>query len=163
MVAAWTNQSIVLYHGTSLPQAQDIVHGVVRLSAGKAATDFGRGFDTTTNLRQARVHSKMRAKSREMLPAVAEITVPREELASLHGLAFVLGDPSAADFWSLIDFCRTGIPGHGRTGAAFYDVVFGPVTSNYRERRLHLGFDQISFHTDQAIELLNRPRRRKII
>jgi hypothetical protein len=127
----WTNQDIVLYHGTSLPQALSILDDEVRLALGNPMADFGRGFYTTTNLRQARRHAKTRSKYRRMRGAVVEITIPREELVDLNALAFVLGDPLAADFWSLIDFCRKGSAGHGRTGSnAFYDVVFGPVTSN---------------------------------
>jgi hypothetical protein len=163
IVPAWTNQDIVLYHGTSLPQANDIVSDQVKLYFGNRAADFGRGFYTTTNLSQARRHSAKRSKYRGLGSAVVQITLPREELAYLHGLAFVLGEASATDFWSLIEFCRTGMSGHARHAAKFYDVVYGPVTSNYRERLLHRGFDQVSFHTERALETLNQPGRRRII
>jgi hypothetical protein len=42
-------------------------------------------------------------------------------------------------------------------------VIFGPVTKNRYQRSLHVGFDQVSFHTERAVLLLNQAGRRRIL
>jgi len=51
----WSNQDIVLYHGTVDTYVSALTTGAVRVSLGKAGTDFGPGFYTTTVQRQARM------------------------------------------------------------------------------------------------------------
>jgi hypothetical protein len=157
---------MVLYHGTTVPDAERIIDRGAELSFGKATTDFGQGFYATTNVRQARRRSEKVSAWRGAIGSVIQITLPREALARLDALAFVLGDPDATDFWSLVNFCRTGKPGHARgpaSGTAYYDVVYGPVAKDYNRRTLHWNFDQVSFHTEISTRLLNGPGIRKMI
>jgi hypothetical protein len=163
---AWTNQEMVLYHGTTSSMGRDIVDGGVSLSFSRRLTDFGLGFYATTNLRQARLLATERAEVRRATAAVVELRLPRESLAALDSLAFVLGGPGADDFWSLIQFCRSGAAGHGRdhhVTSDSYDVIFGPVTKNVGQRTIYQDYDQVSFHTDRALQLLNRIGGRRMI
>src|SRR5207237_10469350 len=51
-VPPWTDQDIVLYHGTTGAFAQDILNGIDETTGG-FLKDFGRGFYTTTRLDKA--------------------------------------------------------------------------------------------------------------
>lgn len=51
--AHWTNQDLPLYHGTLDRYVSSILSGV-DVTKGRAHTDFGKGFYTTTVERQAR-------------------------------------------------------------------------------------------------------------
>lgn len=164
---AWSNQEIVLYHGTIGPHALSIRRSI-SLSHARPRTDFGAGFYTTTSLIQAKSwawnvaaiggHSSSAAR-------VVEFTVDREALGRLLTLAFVRGDWHAGDYWSLVFHCRCGLPGHGRGAKQdeFYDVVYGPVAAFWQQRSAMHDSDQISFHTAPAIQLLNRSKRKRIL
>jgi hypothetical protein len=49
----WTNQLLTLYHGTLNTHVPSILAGV-NVNRGRAHTDFGKGFYTTTVETQAR-------------------------------------------------------------------------------------------------------------
>lgn len=162
----WANPDIVLYHGAADTLVPAIVAGPVQTSVGKPYADFGRGFYTTTILRQAHTWAAQIAASRPGThAAVIEIVVRRDDLASLETLAFVRGDFHADDLWSLIHHCRSGATGHGRAGGfnPYYDVVYGPVAAFWNQRMVIAGADQISFHTTAAETVLNSSRRKRIM
>ena len=155
--AAWTNQPLRVYHGTTDVHADAILHSGVQIGSGRPERDFGPGFYTTTLRAQAEYWAWERSgKSAGAAPAVLEITLNREALGGLDTLAFVRGEREAEDFWSLVAHCRSGATDHGRRGdETRYDIVIGPVTAFWKQRVTMLGADQISFHTERAQRLLN--------
>ena len=159
----WTNQDILLYHGTVNRSALDILDRI-DLNKCRPAVDFGLGFYTTTLLRQAEAWAQLKAHQSGEPPAVVEFIVKRDHLATLDGLWFVRGTYDAEDYWSLIFHCRMGMPGHGRGAASLspYDIVVGPVTGFWRQKAALLDYDQVSFHTNGAIGLLNDGPKRHI-
>jgi hypothetical protein len=163
--ATWTNQDVVVFHGTVDSFATSIVSGVT-VGHGKPNTDFGRGFYTTTVVRQAQMWAAQLSATRPgTSPAVIEITIKRLSLASLETLAFVRGDFAADDYWSLVHHCRKGALDHGRLPPApsYYDVVYGPVAAFWNQRMVVADADQISFHTMAAEMVLNTSSRTRII
>src|SRR4051812_24465707 len=105
---AWTNQYLLLYHGTLNTAVGSILAGV-NVGLGRTHTDFGRGFYTTTVERQARAWawSLSQRSPTGALPAVIRFDVDREQLVALDTLWFVRGNFHADDFWSLVFHCRT--------------------------------------------------------
>ena len=155
--AAWTNQPIRIYHGTTDVHADAILQAGVRISNGQLRRDFGPGFYTTTLREQAEHWAwELSSRSADAAPAVLELTLDRDALGELETLAFVRGEREAEDFWSLVTHCRAGAADHVRRGdEARYDVVIGPVAAFWKQRVAMLGADQISFHTQRAQRLLN--------
>ncbi|HEV3049181.1 MAG TPA: DUF3990 domain-containing protein [Longimicrobium sp.] len=162
----WTNQPIVLYHGTLDVHASLILQSGINVGSGMAGKDFGRGFYTTTVRQQADDWAwKLSRQSGGTQPGVLEISIDRSALAELDTLAFVRGERDADDFWSLVAHCRSGADDHGRSAqTAHYDVVVGPVAAFWEQRAAMLGADQVSFHTRRAEEMLNsnRVNRRRV-
>jgi len=161
---AWTNQPIVLYHGTVNLFAPAIL-ARVDITRGKPNTDFGPGFYTTTVLLQAHSWAAQIAVTLGANAAVIEFTVSREELAELQTLAFVRGNRDAEDYCSFVHYCRRGATNHNRPDGKsdYYDVVYGPVSAAWNQRLIFADADQISFHTKAAEKVLNRAARRRII
>jgi hypothetical protein len=159
---AWANAPLVTFHGTDDASAAAIVSSGVRIALGKELTDFGRGFYTTTNLHQAKNWANTRCRilaRRGLKPnaTVVELQLDRLALASLESLVFVL-ENSSADFWDLIQDCRTTrTPAQTHrppATATYYDVVYGPVTL-WPQTLVIKDCDQISFHTTRAESLVN--------
>lgn len=160
----WTNQDIVVYHGTVDTFATSLVSETISVGFGKPNTDFGPGFYTTTLRRQAQMWAVQISATRTgTSPAVIELTIKRDSLAGLETLAFVRGDFDAEDYWSLIHHCRHGARDHGRRRSAYYDVVYGPVAAFWNQRMIIADADQISFHSSAADAVLNGSPRRRII
>lgn len=159
---SWTNQDIVLYHGT-LDRYISAIKSRIKVASGKRFKDFGPGFYTTTWLRQAQMWAhEIAAVTRGAMPAVIRITLSREKLAGLDMLAFVRGDFDADDFWSFVHYCRKGASDHRRKGRVrYYDVVYGPVASFWNQRMIIANADQVSFHTRAAELILNDPLTRR--
>lgn len=161
----WTNQDIILYHGTVAPSATTIVATGVACRVGRTHTDFGPGFYTTTLRRQALMWALQTAALQGLPPAIVKLVIPREELAKLDALAFVRGDFNAGDFWSLVHHCRSGATDHRRPASAthrYYDVVYGPVAAFWGQRATIYGADQVSFHTKRADAVLKRAVRSQL-
>jgi hypothetical protein len=162
----WTNQNLVLYHGT-IDKFVPAILSKIQISLGKPFTDFGPGFYTTTVIRQAHTWAAQMAASKAgSAAAVIQITVSREHLAVLQTLAFVRGDFKAQDYWSFVHYCRAGATNHNRSvpsGHSFYDVVYGPVAAFWNQRMIIADADQISFHTTAAESMLNNSSRKRII
>ena len=158
----WSNQPLKVYHGCDDVSASKIVPTIgghaIDLARGRPATDFGQGFYTTTNVRQAEQWANRRyhfgqaqgAKS----AAVVGFTIDRDAMASLDDMAFVRDDFAPnSDYWQLVAHCRGGND-HARVGTrGYYDVVYGPV-SLYPQFLVIPDADQISFHTPAGLNVL---------
>jgi hypothetical protein len=160
----WSNQPLILYHGTLDIHVFSILRGV-DVSDGRNDTDFGRGFYATTVERQAHSWALRKAARRSgARPAVVRFVVGRSELAQLDSLWFVRGAFDAEDFWSLVFHCRNGGRGHLRKNRrGWYDVVVGPATASWEQRLTLVDVDQVSFHTKRAAQLLDRSQPERIL
>jgi hypothetical protein len=160
----WTNQPLIVYHGTVDVHASSVLAGV-KLSITDNDSDFGRGFYTTTSLRQARIfaeNSQLRSTTKGVKRgAVIKFTLNRDDLAQLESLWFVRSSLDADDFWNLIESCRR-LGTTNRTGVTWYDIVVGPVARWYQTRQAWDGYDQISFHTDKAVKILDNSPKSEI-
>jgi hypothetical protein len=152
---AWTNQKLQLFHGTHQIAADQIkAEGRFAFERTRKRTDFGRGLYTTSNYDQAQEWAEKAAnKSSRKLgslinPRVLTANVDREQLSQLAILFFARNSP---DFLELIKNCRAGKNHAIKHG--WYDIVVGPV-SRFPRRGVFPGKDQISFHTQNACELL---------
>jgi hypothetical protein len=136
-MASWSNGRLTVYHGTDavsanlpVPVAGQQAPFSVQLSQCRPATDFGRGFYTTTSIHQARqwANSKVRRVRRRNRTAglVLRFDLDRDRLAKLESLVFVR---PIQDYWDFVTHCRSGGSVHGRRGSTReYDVVYGLVT-----------------------------------
>jgi hypothetical protein len=156
---AWTDQPLVLYHGTIDALAPEVLGGI-DVRTGRAFTNFGQGFYTTTSLPMAwrwATHTASRAASRRQKaqPAVIRFSVDRERFVSLDSLGFARGDRAADDYWSLVWHRRTTGGDHGRpVNGGWYDIVVGPVAAVWQDRSVIEGCDRVSFHTPRGGRLL---------
>jgi hypothetical protein len=161
----WSNQDITLYHGTLLEHTGSILQKI-NLNKCKDITDFGKGFYTTTVLSHAVFWANATVTALTSgQPAVVRFTVSRNALAELESLWFVIWN-YADDFWSFIEHCRGGLSfDHGRAvhNNGWYDIVVGPVTDVRLPRMVLRDHDQISFHTERAIKVLNDQSHKSII
>src|SRR5712664_3432022 len=78
----WTNQQVTLYHGTVQAFLPSILAGI-DLDQGRTHTDFGRGFYTTTWLRQAQSMAWRLAENRKSPPVPRLCRVRPDQLS--HG------------------------------------------------------------------------------
>ncbi|MGL6096443.1 MAG: DUF3990 domain-containing protein [Fimbriiglobus sp.] len=120
---------ITLLHGTTAEGKNAIETRGIDLGACKVDADFGRGFYTTTNERQARLWAWDRFIRWQMdnprgtgnQPVVLRFRVRRFSAAvvqspsdkgidSLNWLGFVRGEFANDDFWSLVQHCRQSVP-----------------------------------------------------
>jgi hypothetical protein len=134
-----------------------IVREGVRADRGRTGTDFGPGFYTTADRVQAGHWAVALARSMNEPAIVIRADIDRDLLASLDTLYFVRGHEGADDFWSFVRHCRGGARTHARAASKkrLYDVVVGPVSRNYKRRVAYEDMDQISFHTPEALAVLN--------
>jgi hypothetical protein len=160
---AWTNQDLVLFHGTDLASALAILSGGVNLALCSPLTDFGRGFYTTTNRDQAINWAVLRALKLSVAGkpsakgAVLRTSVDRIWLGGLDTLAFVREDP-ATGFPEFVRYCRSGGTPHKPPLNGDYQVVYGPVVQwqGLFGPTLQLfvlkDCDQVSFHDASAVD-----------
>jgi hypothetical protein len=168
---AWTtsdySRHVVLWHGCLRSQLRSIRHGIDP-TKGDPATDFGRGFYTSTVVRQARHWAWKRWTDLSLTQRqrdsahVIRFRVPLSQLAGLEGLHFVLGGHDQDRYWSFVHHCRQSTPSAVRTHARgrnpaddWYDVVSGPVAAFWSQCAVMDGSDQFSFHTPAAARVLN--------
>jgi Protein of unknown function (DUF3990) len=162
-IPLWSDQDIVLYHGTLDMHVASILQGV-DLNKCKHLRDFGRGFYITTKRTQAeRWANDLAAQTAGAAPAVLEFTVERNALASLETLFFVRGSAAAVDFWSFVQFCRSSATDHGRAHTPWYDLVVGPVMGSLRKQTVIPDGDQVSFHTPNATAVLDASQKVQVI
>jgi len=149
-----------LWHGCRRVDAESILSRGVDLTFSRDATDFGRGFYTTTVKRQSTFwaweRSARRASATGFAPTVLWIDLDRRAMASLDMLAFGDAHVDAQDYWSFVQHCRTvRIPQHHGGPSRLYDIVIGPVAGFWRQRLVIPACDQVSFHTQSAVDCLN--------
>lgn len=162
-IPSWNDQDIVLYHGILDLHVAAILQSV-DLNKCRHLRDFGRGFYTTTNRLQAeRWANNLAVQTVGTAPAVVEFTVERNDLARLETLFFVRGLPTAVDFWSFVQFCRSSATDHGRSHARWYDLVVGLVMGSLRKQTIIPDGDQFSFHTPHATAALDACRKVQIL
>ncbi len=160
----WTNQDLILYHGTVDIHYSSILQAV-DVTKGRHLTDFGRGFYTTTLLSQAGNWAwRMGLGRTGSNPVVIEFTVSRDHLATLESVWFAHGAPNAESYWSLVCHCRSGGGGHARiSNGGWYDIAIGPLATSWRSRSLSQdGRDQVSFHTSTAAGRLDSSSKRLV-
>ena len=152
----WTNQNVILYHGTQSEAMRDINQlRSFDLARCRKDVDFGMGLYTTTNEVQAEewarraarrfnsIHSRARAQAD---PCVIKFSCDRDTIARLESLFFVR---PTSDYWELVRHCRR-LGNHVRSATAtWYDLVAGPV-ANADLKTVIGGYDQVSFHTPNA-------------
>lgn len=148
----------LVYHGTSLANAQLIRLFGIDLANRRQMTDFGKGFYTTTQWDQAAVWATQ--TSRRVLaetgqpspPGIVVFTIDPSAWTRLFGRTFLAWpqlDPHGTDF---VRHCRTmNALIHG------YDYIYGPVYRQPWENPTPiLGRDQLSVHTNRAATLLDQ-------
>ena len=149
-----------VYHGST------VIVEKPNLTKGRKTTDFGKGFYTTTDYKQARkwaILQKTRIQAEKAIVSVYE--VPDNILALDY---MVLRFTGATKEW--LEFVINNRRGHE---TAQYDLVMGPVANDqlyftitlYEKKAItanaaiemlktHILFDQLSFHTPESISLL---------
>ena len=80
--------------------------------------------------------------------------ISRDNLAGLQSVWFVLGSAGAADLEFGFSLCRWR-PAWAGAVPPCYDVVIGPVASQWRQQRAFMDKDQISFHSAKAVTFLD--------
>ena len=153
-------ERVILYHGTLDRHVSSVLAGV-DLRFVRARQDFGRGFYATTLHRQAIFWADKLARYSRVpaRPAIVAFDVSLDDLARLDTLAFVRGEFEADRFWSLVWRCRRSGTHHGRvSNDGWYGVVVGPVAADWMQRASMAGYEQLSFHTERAVALLNGSR-----
>jgi hypothetical protein len=153
-VPPWTDQDIVLYHGTLDTHVASVLNAV-DLRRCRRLCDFGRGFYTTTRMVQAERWAQNVARYGGA-PAVIEFTVERNAIARLDCLSFARASHDAIDFWSFVQFCKTTAADHNRRHRPWYDIVSGPVPGDWKKQTVISDGDQVSFHTTAAVRILNQ-------
>lgn len=159
---------LVIWHGCTDIDRQHIEKNGIQLSKSNVNVDFGRGFYTTTIERQARHWAWLRfADARKSKhanqPVVLRFRPRRHDLAKLTSLSFVRGHYDDVDFWSLVQHCRQSENAviHDHQGPVteekhhWYDMVSGPAAASWQQRVAMVDADQLSFHTQDGIQLLN--------
>jgi len=156
---SWSNDPLVLYHGTVSAYAADIRRGI-DVAKCRRRSDFARGFYTTRVLSQAvdvanERFRKMRAlythnavNPDPVSAAVIEFAINRNNLGQLDTLAFVLPDAGWHEF---VTHCRSGADGHKGKGI-YYEVVYGPISIFTGE---WWKYEQLSFHSNRAARALS--------
>lgn len=155
----WTNGPVTLYHGTLLSHAQDILNHGIELNRCQQRSDFSRGFYTTSSRAQAvtfanRKYDDARGVSPRTRDYAALLSwiLDRNSLGKLENLVFVRGRDND-EYWQFVEYCWSGVTRHKPNGD-YYHVVYGPVNRNYRTRRVLDDSDQISFHRDASVKVL---------
>lgn len=69
----------------------------------------------------------------------------------------------AIDFWSFVQYCRTVNGDHNRSHSLWYDIVVGPVVGTLRKQTVIPDFDQISFHTNVASQVLDNAKNQRVV
>jgi hypothetical protein len=171
----YPRKTLTLYHGTIPAHAEAMLTDqTIKFEACARRSDFGQGFYTTSVLEQARDWADKRTK-REVgggPGTVLKVDVEVDQLAALRLRAFAMAaesDPNG--YWEFVRWHRSERQSTEPQGANdVYDVVIGPVAASgakpetppngVRRARsakteVWTGYDQISFHTERALQLIN--------
>jgi hypothetical protein len=155
-----------VYHGTVGAHANDIDQHGIQLAKCGPKSDFAPGFYTTRILEQAVEFANERyrqvaddhANDPALFPdplyaAVLEFNIVLDALGDVATLAFVQPIPDWLDF---VKYCRRPHRVHKGT-SKLYDAVYGPVLDVGADTAID-GWEQISFHTDYSVSLLQIQR-----
>lgn len=149
----WNNPPLVIYHATKKSNAKRILDEGIKLDFASPRSDFGYGFYTTTSYDQAVMFGrKYRNDS-----AILKYTVARNRLSDMSVLFFTRPDDEC-NYWDFIRHCRTNsYARHFSNDDRRYDIVIGPVARVWDQKpfEAYVGYDQISFHTEQSVLALN--------
>lgn len=169
---------MILYHGTSLKSATEIVKTGFSLSKGRVSTDFGQGFYTTNYKGYAIKTAKQRAKYDKSIPAIMQfnyveknnnltiLSFPKE---SVEWLQFIINNRNGIAYMK-----KAGVDLQNHNIDHKYDIVKGPIADHhiisfaneilekYRQidyndvKRIKYEYKtmQISFHTIAALKEL---------
>ena len=161
---------LILWHGTLKRHSDNIRKNGVDPSLGRPNVDFGLGFYTTTFEWQARRWAENAYRRNYKYgnpldpPVVLMFGINLDDLGRLENLAFVRGTPDNDLYWSFVVHCRSSTIANIQTHRGYwgvqgdwFDVVSGPVVAALLSgtRKVIRGFDQFSFHTATACEVLN--------
>ena len=161
----------IVYHGTITTHKNSLLNGI-DLKAGKNKTDFGKGFYTTTNLAEAQSLALKRAEMYESQAMIVTYSLNKDIVKSLNWLC--LDTPT--DKWHEFIYnnrLRTTISQfHNRS--CYFDVVYGCVADGNigyltkfqngdiismdefkLKNKPFKDYDQLSFHTKEAISALS--------
>lgn len=164
----WSNGPLILYHGTLEAAAIDLEKSKPDPTIGRIRVDFGRGFYTTRRLLpqeranwrfQRAWHLFQRDPNNHRDPgcaAIVEYAADRNLLGQLDALAFVLPEEGWREF---VKNCKYDTFEHKGTGSRPYDIVYGPVATAAVETGTY--YEQLSFHSDAAIAVLQLVRVRR--
>jgi len=153
---------MIVYHGST----QKVENP--NLTKCRLNTDFGKGFYSTTSLVQAEKWAKLKQQRNSTEKAIVSVYEIDEKVFEQTDNFEILKFTHATKDW--LDFVFSNRKGQK---SKFYDIVFGPVANDrlfatitlYEEGILtaeaaieqlksYLLFDQISFHSQKAIDLL---------
>ena len=149
-----------LYHGST------VIVKSPNILRGRKATDFGKGFYTTTNFEQAKKWAILKQNREQSKKAVVSIYEIPDNI--LNREFSVLWFEGATKEW--LEFVVNNRKGKGKNR---YDLIMGPVANDqlYATIRLyeqgvitadaaiemlktHKLFDQLSFHSEMVVSLL---------
>jgi hypothetical protein len=152
-----------LYHGSLLEVS------VPDLSKGRVSTDFGKGFYTTSQKKQAETWALNKKKDKdkeEDIEAVVSLFHAEDELLCKDGLTIKTFDKPDEEWLRFVVSCRRGFVHQ-------YDMVYGPVANDKIYTTINLYetgvlnaeetvarlkikeyYNQISFHSEQAVREL---------
>src|SRR5262245_66421866 len=94
----WQNGPLMLYHGTDINSANNIMQHGINLTLSKALTDFGQGFYLTTYFDQAKNWANVRCRliqTQTSAPTPPVATVLRLEIRREHSTTPTQPDVSA--------------------------------------------------------------------
>jgi len=151
-----------IYHGSTVAVRQP------SLRYGRANTDFGKGFDTTTDMEQAArwaLIRKERAKTGKAIVSVYEI----DDAILADSILNIMQYHGATEEWlNFVVANRRGAPLHS------FDIVLGPVANDRLyttismfengelsveaaivQLNTHTLYDQVAFHTHKALSLVH--------
>ncbi len=151
-----------IYHGSTVAVRQP------SLRYGRANTDFGKGFYTTTDMEQAArwaLIRKERAKTGKAIVSVYEI----DDAILADSILNIMQYHGATEEWlNFVVANRRGAPLHS------FDIVLGPVANDRLyttismfengelsveaaivQLNTHTLYDQVAFHTHKALSLVH--------
>lgn len=152
-------QTIRLYHGTNSHSfSQIIADKGFDINKCRSNVDFGAGVYTTTNKAQAdewatksaqRIGRRLKSK---VGPKTIVFDFVLDRLAECSSIFFIR---PTSEFWDLVKFCRDEKLSNKGYGSMphHYDVVGGVVAST-DFKNVKPDFDQLSFHSPHALNLL---------
>ena len=158
-----------LYHGSTVMVRRP------SLRPGRANTDFGKGFYTTTDFEQAARWARIRRERAGKGDAVVSVYEVDDDLLQ-HGDLHIMEYNGATEDWlNFVVNNRRKAPLHD------YDIVLGPVANDnlyatismYENGQLsveaaivqlktHVLYNQVSFHTNKALSQIRFVESKKV-